>query len=108
MAALTYLCKLQCGFLPESLTKMVPPSLERPSNRYITRSHSVDTQNWHENMFANPTADDSITQIRRSFPYCAINLWNMLPKELFSNGFSKEYMQKFKVGVNNFLLDLDL
>ena len=58
-------------------------------------------------MFSNPCGPDDITTLQRAFPYCAINLWNAIPEELFQDEISADNLQKFKVGVNNWLMELD-
>ena len=104
VAALSYLYKLlSTENIPPKLNKLIPPKLLRPSQGR-TRQQVLLQNRWHEYKLDTIVKTRSIDVFRRSFPWCIIDKWNSLPKELFENGIHQDNLQTFKRAVHENLI----
>ncbi|XP_065186110.1 uncharacterized protein LOC135816933 [Sycon ciliatum] len=99
VAGLTYLYKLRSTDGPAQLTAMLPPP-EPPRPHPKTR-RQLDASH-HPAYLKLDLSHSAPNYIRRSFPFCLVEVWNSFPAEMLANLQVKK-MQTFKVNVHRHL-----
>ena len=105
--ALTFLFKIQYHMTHARLRAMVPPRFDLGSEGSRITGCTVMLAG-HDLRLLNKLDAHAHNALWRSFPYCAVNIWNHILPELLLDSLVIEHMESFKVGVHCWLLDQGL
>eukprot|EP00117_Sycon_ciliatum_P031201 scpid26526/ scgid24448/ RNA-directed DNA polymerase from mobile element jockey; Reverse transcriptase len=103
VAGLSYLYKVVNCKGPPRLTRMRPPPKPRADTVRTRQQHYAQRQ--HREQLLNTTPGTSPDYLRRSFPYCFLELWNSLPEDVFPRLANHSPLTAFKKGVNKHISD---
>lgn len=105
VAGLSFLYKLHCIPGPQQLTAMLPPPAEPIRNARTRSQHG--RSNSHNFQLQSTLQPNAPNYLRRSFPFCFIELWNNLPPDLLSGPPTLKRLQTFKSHAHRYIQQQD-